>query len=194
MAAQRRSLLKLNLLISQTHQPKIYIRLLKWLIASGRYIIIIVEFMVIAGFVARFKLDADLLDLQDKIKLQIPYIESLKSDEILIRQTQFQLATIRQVKDESLDYAQILIKIASLTPQNIKLTNINLNKLPNLNKATIQITGQSPSNQEISLLIKTLKKEPQFSEISLTNLTFEQPVIVFTIGGSFSPNQNIKSN
>src|SRR3989344_1083063 len=102
----------LDLLKPQSNPQKIPIKILHWLLSTGRYIFIFVEIIVLAAFFARFKLDADLAAKKDIIEEQIPYIESLKSYEILIRQTQLKLSTIKAFYATQPDYTQILKKIA----------------------------------------------------------------------------------
>lgn len=163
---------KINLLVQKNIQPKIYIRLLKWILSSGKFIVIVVELITISAFVYRYKLDSDLIDVQDKIKEIVPYIQSLKNNEILIRQTQFQLQTIQQIKNDSPAFDQVFTKIALLTPQNIRLTNISL-QVTSPVKTDLTISGVTPSNLELSTFIKTLQKDPTFSNITLTNISFE---------------------
>lgn len=173
LSIPRRGFFKINLLVQKNIQPKIYIRLLKWMLSSGKFIVIIVELITISAFVYRYKLDAELIDIQDKINNElVPYIQSLKDNEILIRQTQFQLQTIKTIKSASVDYAQIFSKIALLTPQSIRLTNISLDALSPA-KTDLTISGITPSNLELSTFIKTLQNDPIFSNIILTNISFE---------------------
>ena len=81
--------ISLNLLYSQGTPLKWPAKILTWALSAGRYIGIAVEILVLATFAARFKFDADLADLKEKINQQIPYIESLQKEESLIKQTQF---------------------------------------------------------------------------------------------------------
>lgn len=178
----RLSFFKVNLLIHKGEQPQLSVRLIKWMLSSGKFFIIIVELVTVSAFVYRYKLDSDLIDLQEKITEQIPYVQSLKNDEILIRQTQFQLATIKQIKKSAPNFTQILVQISKLTPQTIKLTSINLSNPPGSANFTLSISGQSPSNLELSAFIKALRQEPNFSNITLTNISFEGQ-ITFTLTG-----------
>lgn len=179
------SFLKVNLLISKEEQLKLPARLIKWILSSGRFIVIFVEIVTIGAFVLRYKLDAELLDIQDQINDQIPYIQSLKQNEMVIRQTQLQLSTIHQIKNNNPNYAAIFAHIAALTPYNTKLTSIALDRAQSFPKTTLTISGQTPSNLEISTLVKTLQKDPFFAEVTLSNISFEGQV-TFTITGSLS--------
>lgn len=174
---------QINLLIRKGEQVKLYERLLKWLLSSGRFIVVLVELITIGAFVTRYKLDAELADLQDQIKEKVPYIESLKVDETLIRQTQFQLSTIKQTRNESPDFVQTVSKIATLTPKNIKITNITLDRAQSFPNTLFVISGATPSNIELSVFISALQKDPSFAEVTLTNISFEGQT-VFTLTGS----------
>lgn len=163
---------KINLLVQKNIQPKIYIRFLRWILSSGKFIVIAVELLTISAFIYRYKLDSELIDVQEKIKEITPFVQSLNNNEILIRQTQFQLQSIHQIKNSSPDFDQIFSKIALLTPQSIRLTNISLeSSTPGKNDVTI--AGITPSNFELSTFIKTLQLDPLFSHIALTNISFE---------------------
>lgn len=186
------SLFKVNLLIHKGDQPKLYTRLLKWLLSSGRYIVIVVELITIGAFIFRYKLDGDLADLHDQIKQKPPYIQSLKNEEIIIRETQFQLTTIKQIKVDSPDFATIFAKIALLTPKNIKLTNISLERTQTFPKTSLIITGSTPSSSELSAFLRSLQKDPTFTEITLTNISFEETTN-FTLTGSLSDKGDKKS-
>lgn len=181
----KQAFFKVNLLIHKEEQSKLYLRLLKWLLYSGRFIVVFVELLTIGAFVYRYKLDFDLIDLQEKIKEEVPYVKSLKQDEILIRQTQFQLSTIKQVKRESPNFTATLLKIAQLTPKSIILTNITLDRGQTPTKTALIISGQTPSNIELGAFIKALQKDSAFSGITLTNISFEGQTN-FTITGSLN--------
>ena len=96
--------IKLNLLRPQSNPEKLPLKLIRWLLYSGRYIFILVNALVLIAFGARFKLDGDLASKKEAIEEQIPYIESLKLYEILIRETQLKLSTIEGTKKSSLDW------------------------------------------------------------------------------------------
>lgn len=181
----QRDLLKINLLVHKGEQIKLETRLLKWILSSGRYILIMVEIVTISALVYRYKLDADLAAIQEQISKQIPYIQSLSADELAIKQMQFQLSGIKQLKGTQISYAETLVEIAKMTPKSIKLTNIALDKTHSFPKTILTINGQTPSNLELSAYIRALKANPLFAEITLTNISFEG-LTTFTITGSLS--------
>jgi Tfp pilus assembly protein PilN len=124
------------------------------------------------------------MDLQDQINQQIPYIKSLKGDELAIKQTQFQLSSIKQLKSDRPNYAAALTALTKITPKSIVLTNVTMdrNQPPT---TSIVITGQTPSNMELAVFIKKLQQDSAFSDIVLTNISFEGQTN-FTITGNLS--------
>lgn len=183
---------QINLLVRKGEQLKTPERLIKWVLSSGRFIVVLVELVTIGAFVGRYKLDAELADLQEQIKEKVPYIESLRADETLIRQTQFQISTIKQTKNESPDFVQTVSKIASLTPKNIRIANIALDQTQSFPKTLFTISGTTPSNIELSVFISALQKDPTFADVTLTNISFEGQT-VFTLTGSLTK-KGVKSS
>lgn len=183
MAAQKLpSLFNINLLVNRGKQEKLYSRFLRWALSSGRFIVILVEMITIGAFVYRYKLDADLSDIQEQINEKIPYITSLSPDEADIKHTQFQLSTISKLKSEQIDFSKPLTELTKIIPKSITLTNINLNRTEAYPSTSLSITGQTPSNLELSVFIKELQKNPNFSDITLTNIAFDNQTTFMITG------------
>lgn len=171
--------IRLDLLKPQGSPQKLGVKLLRWLLSTGRYIFIFVEGLVLVAFLTRFKLDADLAQNKETVEGQIPFIESLKPYEILIRQTQLKLSTIGSIRSSSPNFAQILKKISAQTPQGVKLLGINLER--EVGKMTVLMNGQAQSNADLSSFIAGLKQESSFVNVSLTSIGLEQNIIRFSI-------------
>lgn len=174
--------INLNLLRPQSNPEKLPVKLIKWLLSSGRYIFVLVNALVLIAFGARFKLDADLANKKEAIEEQIPYIESLKPYEVLIRQTQLKLSTIDSTKKDPLEWSVILKKIADQTPLNIKIIGINIKR--DAGSAAIHITGQTQINSELANFVTGLKSDSAFSSVNLVSIGLEQGIIKFTIDAS----------
>lgn len=172
-------IINLDLLKPQSNPQKLPIKILHWLLSSGRYIFIFVETIVLIAFFTRFKLDGDLAAKKEAIDEQIPYIESLKADEMLIRQTQLKLSTINAFYQGRPDYPQILKKIADNTPLAVKITNLNLERV--VSKVTIKITAQAQSNNDVATFISGLKDDGAFSDVNLASAGLEEGLIKFTL-------------
>lgn len=183
MANHKLKSFSINLLIHRDQQTKLYERAFKWMLSSGRYIVIFVEILVIGAFVYRYKLDSDLSTLNDKIKEQVPYVKSLQPNESIIRQAQFQLTTIKQIRGGSPNWAAVLVEVSKLTPKNVRLVSVTLGQGRTGSKPTLTIIGITPSNLELSAFIQSLQKSSSFSDITLTNISFEGQAL-FTLTGT----------
>ena len=175
--------IRLDLLKPQSNPEKLPVKFLKWLLSTGRYIFIFVEGLVLLAFIARFKLDADISSKKEAIEQQIPYIESLKPYEVLIRQTQLKLSTIDGLKSGSINFSDILKKISDQTPNGVKITSINLNK--NVDSIGIQMSGQAQNNNDLTIFITGLKQDQNFSDVGFTNIGFDKGLINFSMSALF---------
>ncbi len=174
--------LHINILNPQGNPEKIYVKVMRWLLSTGRYIIIAVEIVVLGAFLSRFKLDNDLANNNEAIKQQVPFIESLKPDEQLIKQTQLQLATIKNIHQKSYDYPDILKRVAAQSPQGLTITTLNIDKSEG--KAMLRISGQARSNNDLSTFLFGLKEENSFEGITLVSAGLDQNNITFSINGT----------
>lgn len=173
--------ISLNLLYPQGLPSKLPAKLLKWALTFGRYIGIVVEIVVLVAFAARFKLDADLADTNDKINSQIPHIESLKKDEQTIRNTQFKLLAVKQNLSKIPNWQGTLSKISSQMPSGAILSNLSFNNSSDL---TFKLTGEASSNNDLAIFLSGLKGEEGFKDINLTSINFDDEGLSFTISGA----------
>lgn len=178
--------LHIDILKPQNEAEPIGVRLTRFLLSTGRYIIIVVEIIVLGAFVSRFKLDSDLQTITENINAQIPVIESLKADEQIIRQTQLQLATIKDVKQNSLDYSFLLQRVAAQTPTGVTLTTISLEK--NNGKVLLKIVGSARTNSDLTSFVAGLRTEKNFLEVNLASASLDKGVTVFNLEANLQTN------
>lgn len=175
----------LDLLKPQSNPEQLITKLLRWLLSTGRFIFVFVEALVLIVFIARFKLDEDLVTKKDEIEKQIPYIESLKYFEILTRETQLKLATISSFRKNPVDYPQILRSISNQAPNGVKLNNIKLEKSANL--VSVQVNGTASSNSDLGTFVAGLKQDPLFSDVTITSIGFDKNILNFSIKTQAKP-------
>lgn len=176
--------IRLNLLKPQSNPEKILVKFLKWLLSTGRFVFIFVEALVLIAFITRFKLDADISAKKEAIEQQIPYIESLRPYELLIREVQLKLATINTTQANSTSFSDILKKIADQTPENVTLASINLeNQVKGVN---LRLSGQSQSNNDLTIFFLGLKQDPSFSNVNFTSIGFDKGTLNFSITASYT--------
>lgn len=169
----------LNLLKPQSNPEKIPLKLIRWLLSSGRYIFIFVEALVLIAFIARFKLDADLQAKKEAIEEQIAYIESLRPYEILIRNVQLKLSTISNIQKGTPEWALILKKVADQIPVSSKITTIGMEKEGDA--AVVHIVGETQINSDVRSFVAGLKGDATFSNVNIMNIGLEEGIVKFTI-------------
>lgn len=171
--------INLDLLKPQSNPEKLFTKIIRWLLSSGRFIFIFVEAIVLIAFITRFKLDSDLASNKEAIDQQIPYIDSLKSYEVLIRQTQLKLSTINSFYSNYTDYSTVLKKIAQQIPLGVKIISINLDK--NVDRAVIKMGAVAQNSNDLAIFVSGLKHDPFFSEINITTIDFEKSNLTFSL-------------
>lgn len=179
------SRIKLNLLYPQSETQKLPVRFLTWLINYGRFIVIFVEILVVATFLARFKFDSDLADLKDEIKSNVPYLESLSSDEVLIKQTQSKIGFVKKTYQIAPNWTDFSLKFASLVPSGVKLTTFNWQHLETTSSLNFKLSASATTNNDLSAFMASLRDEPSFKNIQLTNITFDRGDIIFSVTGVY---------
>lgn len=184
MAKSVQPAINLNLLKPQGSPEKFHVKLVKWLLSTGRFLLVFVEALVLVAFVGRFKLDADQASLKEAVDQRIPFVESLVADERLIRQTQLQLATIRQAQQAYPDFGFILKSLAAQTPGGIKMFSINLDQ--EVNQVMIKMSGVASTNQDLNTLVVGLKESRTFTNTTLQSVSLEQGVINFSLSANVS--------
>lgn len=184
----------LDLFKPQGQAPKIYEKLLTWTLSSGKFILIFVELVVIGCFLYRYKLDADLKNLNDQIAIEVNQIKAQQTTEHQIRLTQFQLQSLGQIKNDSLDYPELLTKISQDTPKQTKLTSIEITKQNSAPFPEIIISGGSSNTTEVAALIQALQKDNEFSNITLSSVESNQISTKFSIQGDIIKKGGAKVN
>lgn len=177
--------IRLNLLYPQGLNPKLPAKILKWLFSYGQFLLIAVEFLVVSVIIMRATLDEQLADLKDEIENQVAIVESLKPDEILIKQTQFKLDLVKKNLDNSTQWSTILTSLSSKTPIGVRFTTLNVDT-PTPPNLTFRLVGKASNNNDLAIFINSLKKTPDFKNITLISIALEEGIINFTLTGNFS--------
>lgn len=173
--------LRVNLLYPQGVPQKIYLKFFRWLLAYGRFIVIVVELIVIGAFIARFKYDSELAELKQSINRQIPVIDSLYEEEQAIRQTQFRLTQTKKVLQNEPDWQVILKSISNQLPLGVRLASINLDYTENA--LELRINGEAKTNNDLALMLNGFRQDPYFQNIDLVGLTVNEGILSFSIIG-----------
>lgn len=177
--------IKLNLLYPQGLNPKLPAKILKWLFSYGQFLLIAVEFLVVGVIIMRATLDEQLADLKDEIESQVNIVQSLKPDEILIKQTQFKLDLVSKTLNSSAQWSAILASLSSKTPIGVRFVTLNIDT-PTPANISFRLVGKASNNNDLAIFINSLKKTTDFKDITLINIALEEGVINFTLTGNFA--------
>lgn len=182
MAARKTTI---ELLPQEDWEKKPIGKVLKWTLGIGRHIVIITELVVILAFLARFKLDRDLTDLNEEIKQKQAIIVSASTFEEEFRFLQKRLATIKGLKQNQQEADKVITEIARLTPVNVSLSNLTSTG------KEISFTANALSESGLASFLNNLKSSPRFDRLSISQLTSgENQEIKFELKSELVPSQS----
>lgn len=153
---------KINLLSRRKEQP--LERLIYFMLNYLRYILVITQIVVIGVFFYRFKVDQELVDLQETvnqkkeiIQVSQPLIKEAKKEASRLNQLE-SIITKQQTFLEETDY------LLALFPENFFLNKMQVSK------DTIFMDGYTQDPQSIKKFLYRLKKEAKFKKVELKNI------------------------
>ncbi len=139
-------------------------RILKWILTTFRGLVIIVELIVIAGFLARFYLDVRHTDLNDEIEEKEEIIKSQSQFESEFRLTQERLNIFKEASSEKNNFLPLLEGITQSLPGDTKLKSITKKS------GLVELTGASLSETSIEQFIVNLQSKFQTKDIAVTSI------------------------
>jgi len=163
MAARKKKRTKnINLLPQKEFESSMYGRILNWLLTSFRYIVIVVELIVIIGFLARFFFDVQNTDLGDDITTNQGAILGFSEFEKEFRRTQDKLEIYAAYSDPELYSTIVFDQVVASIPADTRMTKIRVNL------DGVEIEGESQSEISISQFISNLRSQELFENVILT--------------------------
>ncbi len=156
---------EINLLPSAQWSYSLPAFLLKWVVSYGRYVLVITELIVILAFLSRFKLDQDLMDLEDKIATNKTILESsVKFEEKIKQITEKQNFILSEWKKQPL-WSVYLNTLTRLLPKGVTLVSIEVDK------EKMNLTGSSVNETELAYFINNLKTSKAFKKIRVEKVS-----------------------
>ena len=140
-------------------------KILKWALTVGRYIVIFTELIVMLAFLSRFKFDRDLTDLNEEIEQKQAVVQSSAQFEEKFRLLQKQLLSIETLEKNRLQTNKVLTELASLTPIDVYLSNLNITE------KEISLTATALSEGGLATFLNSLKKSTLFEKITLSQVS-----------------------
>ncbi len=153
-----------NLLPQSEFEQTFWGRFLKWAISTGRYILILVELVVIIAFLSRFKLDKDMSDLSDNIAGKKAVLDAAYSSEQNFRFTQSRLSAAGTMLSSQIGAKRILETMTSYVPPQVNLTKLDLQ--PNL----VTVSGQASTKDGLAILLARMTADRNWKSIDLSEV------------------------
>ncbi len=168
----------INLLPRTEFETSFWGRFIKWAITTGRYMLILVELVVIIAFLSRFKLDKDLADLADGINGKKAVLEAAYTSEQNFRFVQARLNAAGTLLSSQMGARKIMDAVTSYVPPEVSLTQIIV--LPK----QVTITGKTGVQTGLAIFLSRLTAAPVWHSVDLSGLLATPPQgIQFTVVG-----------
>lgn len=158
----------INLLPKDDFEYSLLGKLLAWAVTSGRWIIIITEFIVICAFLSRFYFDTKLANLFDDIKQKQAIVNSAQPFVENFRRIQEKISLVKQAMATTNTPSQFVANIGKSMPATISLESLSYSD------DTLTLSGTSISENGLKTFIKELLKKPGFEKIDLQNLSSKE--------------------
>ncbi len=167
----------INLLPREDFERTILGRIMKWALTSFRFIVIAVEFVVIAGFMLRFWLDVQISDLDDEINQKAALVSSRSSFEQEFRSTQDKLAVHKQLTDKANQPSVYFEEVSRNLPSDTQL--ISFAKSAD----SLEIIGATLNEASITGFVKNLETNPRFTSVNLSSISTrdDSPLVEFVL-------------
>lgn len=153
-------------------------RFLEWVLSAGFYILIFTLAVVLTAWLARFKLDSDVLNLKKQIMGKIQIMESASDFEVEFKVTQNKLSQLSNLQKETTPLkSEIFTALGKLIPQEVRLKDVSFTV------KDFTLSAFSDSYSGVMTFLNGLKDDKDiFSEITLTSLFREEETGKITFG------------
>lgn len=154
----------INLLPKDDYQDSLSGRILHWLLNTFRVMVILVEFVVIIGFLSRFFLDTRNSDLTDEINQKKDLIASYLPFERSFKLTQAQLSAFEGTVSGVVPFSEIVATISQKVPSTISLDSINVTP------TSVDLMVSSNSENSLALFVDALSQDPLFDNVYVSHI------------------------
>lgn len=154
----------INLLPKTEFESSFWGRGLKWAITTGRYILILVELVVIIAFLSRFKLDKDLADLSDSITGKKAVLEAAFASEQNFRLVAARLNDAETLLTSQIGARQVVGTVTGYLPPEVGLTSLVVQP------AIVTLSGQTNSQAGLATLLSRMIADKIWESIGLTEV------------------------
>jgi Tfp pilus assembly protein PilN len=175
---------QINLLPQEDFEKQPLGKFVLWALSIGRWVVIIVDIIVICAFLSRFKLDQDKANIDEKIKIKQNIVQSLQPTEKEFRSLQLRLIQIKNLQTKQSNVVPLVSTIAKVLPADVILSNFSYQE------GGISASGVALSEESLGKFLAGLINSPTLTEINLSSVSQKQG----DSGISFSLSAKIKNN
>lgn len=142
----------------QTTWDKIY----DWVFLAGRYIIVIVELVVLIALGSRFYFDRKNNDLSESIKAKTVILDNMRETEKEVKSAQLALSNIAIMERIQETKSDILENVEANIPSSVIIQGLTLNE------NGVSLTGISYGYSYIEKLESNFDEDPNWTEVKIT--------------------------
>lgn len=153
-------------------------RIMKWALTSFRFIVIVVELVVISGFLYRFWLDIRISNLDDEITQKTAIISQQAPFEEEFRRIQAKTQIYKSLTSPANHSLPAFQDIVASLPEDAQLLSFTRKS-----GGAVEITGATLNENSIAGFMANLGAKPSFASVDLTQIstTEDSPLINFSL-------------
>lgn len=151
----------INLLEETTAPKTFWEKFYYWALSIGRFIVIGTEAILMIVFIARFKLDRDINDINDTLEVKAAILASMKESEAEARRIQDRLLLIRELSESKDTKADVYENILALKTEGTTIHTLNIKD------DQLIITATSDSLAEFNDFENSYKKSGILQEVTI---------------------------
>lgn len=151
----------------------------RWLIKTGRVIVVVTELVALVALLYRFILDRQIIDLHDQIRQEREFLKVRSKEEGGYRKIQAKLSSIETLPKDSfnqIEQIKFLIDVMKST-RDLGLTDTHFT----IGRNSLSVGGRSPSVFILNSYLDYLKHLDQVLAIILDEVANQQGSIRFRI-------------
>lgn len=175
---------QINLIPQDEFESSNFGRVIKWILSTFRFLVIVTELIVMSAFLSRFWLDAKNSDLNDSINISKSQVSAYKKIESEFRSLQTRIEIAKSIYSEP-KISSLVSNISKLTPADITLTAISYND------GQLTIKALSYSEQSIAQFLINLESSKELSDVTLSQVSSNFDNSAAT---TFTINSSVKSS
>lgn len=154
----------INLLVTPERQEDLSAQFLTWALTYGRYIIIIIQIVVLSVFFMRFKLDRDRTDLKERVQQKQALIQSIFEVENEIKRVQKRLSDIKLISTNQDIYLTVISFLENNSPSDLTFSVISFDK------QKIKMVASADNLKSFNFFLKQIQDSEMFKDIQLEDL------------------------